>query len=166
MSDASLLSAPHLLFDALNDHDAGRAADVLASDYSGRDVTRAAGTDGQAAARREMRAGLDAFPGLSFALDDHHVDAPNVIVWWEMQAVHEGAFLNIPATHQSVVVTGVSTFTIRDGTITHGKHLWDLAGLLRSLKLLPDLPGAAPETDVSGASIFDAGSEGDPNGES
>lgn len=166
MSDDALLAAPRTLFDALGDHDADRAAQVLAPDYSGRDVTRAADTEGRAAARHEMGIGLDAFPDLSFARTDSLLDAPHVSVWWQMDAVHEGAFLNIPPTHQSVTVTGVSTFTVRDERITHGKHLWDLAGLLRSLKLLPDMPGSDSEAEKGDPSIFDNGAGKETNKES
>ena len=74
-----------------------------------------------------------------------HLQAPSaapaqVAVFWRMSAVHEGPFLQIPPTHQSVEIHGTGLFIVRDEQITRGVHLWDLAGLLRAVNLPPDLP--------------------------
>lgn len=65
---------------------------------------------------------------------------PHVAVFWRMEAMHEGPFLEIPPTHQAVDVSGTGLFIVRDEQIIRGVHLWDLAGLLRAVNLLPDLP--------------------------
>jgi hypothetical protein len=64
-----------------------------------------------------------------------------------MEAEHAGSFLQIPATNRSVTVRGISMLSVRDGKITRGIHLWDLAGLLRDVNLLPNLPGSSPDAD-------------------
>jgi predicted ester cyclase len=141
----------HALFDALNAHDTDRAARHLAPSYHGLDATRSATTEGRDAARAEIQTGLDAFAP-TFSIRQCVADPPHVAVFWRMAAVHEGSFLQIPPTHQSMSVSGTGLFTVRDEQITRGVHLWDLAGLLRAVNLLPDLPS----TDAGPtSSIFD-----------
>ena len=47
--------------------------------------------------------------------------------------------MRIPPTGREVAVRGVSILTIADGKVTHGETIWDTAGLLRALGLLPEL---------------------------
>jgi len=130
----------HTLFDALNAHEADRAARQLAASYHGIDATRSAVTVGRDDARAEIQTGLNAFDP-TFSIQQCVADPPYVSVFWHMEAVHEGPFLQIPPTDQPVSVSGTGLFTVRDGRVTRGVHLWDLAGLLRAVNLLPDLPG-------------------------
>lgn len=145
------------LFDALNAHAPDRAAGQLAPSYHGIDATRSAVTVGREEAHTEIETGLAAFSP-TFSVHNCLSDLPQVSLLWSMEAVHEGPFLQIPPTHQSVSVTGTGLFTIRNGEIARGIHLWDLAGLLRAVNLLPDLPseetrqGDTEPTD----SIFEA----------
>jgi len=141
-------SVLHTLFDALNAHEADRAAAQLSPSYRGLDTTRSATTTGREAARAEIQTGLDAFAP-TFSVQKCVSDPPRVAVFWCMEAVHEGPFLDIPPTHRSVEISGTGLFTVRDGKITRGVHLWDLAGLLRAMGLLPDLPGKEEGTDIS-----------------
>ena len=68
-----------------------------------------------------------------------------------MEGTHEALFLNVPTTHQPVSVSGTGLFTVEDEQITHAVHLWDLAGLMRSAGLLPDLlDGSASPSDSTG----------------
>ena len=134
MPTEARMSAVHRLFDALNAEDAPR----------GVDATRSVLTVGREEAEREIRAGLAAFPEPTFSIQQCLVDPPRVSVFWTLDAAHEGAFLDIPPTGQSVHVSGTGLFTVRDGQIVRAVHLWDLAGFLRSIKLLPDLPRCPP----------------------
>ena len=49
--------------------------------------------------------------------------------------------MRVPPTDRRIEVCGVTLLTVQDGKIVRGLYLWDMAGLLRSMKLLPDLPG-------------------------
>lgn len=140
-------SPVHLLFDALNAHEPDRAADQLDASYRGVDATRSAITVGPDDALAEIQAGLHAFPSPTFTIRQRLTDPSHETVLWQMEAVHEGSFLQIPATDQSVTVRGISMFALRDDHIARGIHLWDLAGLLRSVNLLPELPGPSLDAD-------------------
>jgi hypothetical protein len=47
--------------------------------------------------------------------------------------------MNIPPTGRSVEIRGVSMLTIKDNQVQRGLYIWDVAGLLRALGLLPEL---------------------------
>jgi hypothetical protein len=47
--------------------------------------------------------------------------------------------MNIPPTGRAIVLHGVSLLTVSSGKITRASYLWDVAGLLRCLGLLPEL---------------------------
>ena len=130
-------------FEALNDHDADRAAQHVDPAYHGVDATRSALTVSREEARDEIRAGLTAFPDAVFTVEQCVAEPPYVSVYWTMEATHEAMFLNVPATHQSVSVSGTGLFTVENDQIVHAVHLWSLAGLMRSAGLLPDLSGGS-----------------------
>lgn len=148
MPDPSPSAVVRSLFDALNAGEAARAAHHLAPNYRGFDATQSAVTMGRDEAHLEIQKGLDAFAP-AFSVQQCLTDPPHVFVFWHMDAVHEGSFLQIPPTHQPVAISGTGVFNVRDGEITRGLHLWDLAGLLRAVNLLPDLPDNRPEQSSS-----------------
>lgn len=131
------------LFEALNAHDADRAAQHIDPSFHGIDATRSALTVGRDEARAEICAGLSAFPDLVFSIERCVAQSPYAFVYWSMEATHEAPFLNLPTTHRPVFVSGTGLFTVQDEQIVHAVHLWDLAGLMRSVGLLPDLSGGS-----------------------
>ena len=56
-----------------------------------------------------------------------------------MRGTHHGTLMRIPPTGRQVAMRGVSILTIAEGKVTHGETIWDTAGLLRALGLLPEL---------------------------
>ena len=62
-----------------------------------------------------------------------------VVVVWTARGTHLGALMNIPASGRMVTVRGVSAFRLRDGQITQAEYIWDVAGMLRDIGLLPEL---------------------------
>lgn len=140
MANDAPTAAIHRLFDAINAQDIPRAVDQLHADYRGVDATRSVATTSRAEAEREIRAGLTAFPDLTLSVEQCVVESPRVSVFWGLDATHGGSFLDIPPTQQSISVSGTGLFTVRDERIVRAVHLWDLAGFLRAIRLLPNLP--------------------------
>lgn len=141
----------HALFEALNAHDADLAAQHIDPSYRGVDATRSALTVGRDDARAEIHAGLTAFPDAVFAIEECVAQSPYAFTFWTMEATHEGSFLNLPTTHRPVSVSGTGLFTVRDEQIVRAVHLWDLAGLMRSVGLLPGSLGRSAPDDRSSA---------------
>lgn len=127
------------LVEAWNSHDTGRVQDFYAPEYEGTDVGRAEPYRGPQGAARHMTSYLGAFPDLRFTQDETIVQDNSVALFWTAYGTHEGRLMNIPPTHRSIAVRGASLLTVEDEKVTRGLYIWDVAGLLRSIGLLPDL---------------------------
>jgi steroid delta-isomerase-like uncharacterized protein len=126
------------LMAAWNAHDVERVTLLHAVDFVGVDVSRARNLQGQDAFRASVQRFLAAFPDLYFR-SELLVEGNRVAIIWELHATHKGHFMNIPPSGHSFAVRGVSTLTIANEQIVHGMYIWDVAGFLRAVGLLPEL---------------------------
>ncbi len=136
-SEAGRLAAE--LIECWNSHDSKRAEALYAPDYEGVDVGQAEPHRGPQGASQRMANYLHAFPDLSFTQDKVIIEGDHVAMLWTLQGTHEGRLMNIPPTGRKVAVRGVSLLTVKEGKIIRGTYVWDVAGLLREIKLLPEL---------------------------
>jgi steroid delta-isomerase-like uncharacterized protein len=126
------------LMNAWNAHDAQAVALLHAVDFVGVDVSHSRSLHGRDAFQASVIRMLAAFPDLHFS-SDVLVDKQRAAVVWVLTATHQGRMFGIPPTGRSFAVRGVSTLTIEQGLITHGLYIWDVAGFLRAVGLLPEL---------------------------
>jgi steroid delta-isomerase-like uncharacterized protein len=127
------------LFAAWNAHDPERMVALYAPDYEEVDVAQAATQVGRDGVRRTMTGYLRAFPDLQLALDDLVVEDNRVAVAWTLRGTHRGALMNIPPSGRMVSVRGTSILTVEEGRFRRALRIWDVAGLLRAIGLLPEL---------------------------
>ena len=106
---------------------------------------RVSGSEG---ARETLFRYLRAFPDLTITVEEAVVQGPRVAIVWIATGTHQGTLMNIPPTGRRVAVRGASVLRVRNEKIVRALHLWDVAGLLRSLGLLPQLRG--PEEGKGG----------------
>lgn len=136
----------HALLDevlgAWNAHDADRLAGCYAQEYMGVDVADAAPQTGPAGIRQAALRYFAAFPDLSVRVDELVVEGDRVAVVWTARGTHRGVLMNIPASGRTVEVQGVSVLAVRNQQIVRAFTMWDVAGLLRALGLLPELAAA------------------------
>ena len=126
------------LMDALNAHDMERVKGFYADDFVGEDIAQAKPQRGPEERCRVLMSYIRAFPDLHFD-GDTIVQGDRAVYIWTMRGTHQGTLMRIPPTGRVVEVRGVSLLTFQDGKITHGINIWDMAGLLRGLGLLPEL---------------------------
>ncbi|MBI4674195.1 MAG: ester cyclase [Chloroflexi bacterium] len=126
-----------------NAHSTQEVAEIYAADYQGVDVTDHNLVHGQAGAAQQLERYVCAFPDLTFTLEQSIVQSDSAALYWKARGTHLGTMLHIPPTGHSIELHGMSLLAIQDGKIKQAYHLWDMAGLLRSLGLLPDLEPAA-----------------------
>lgn len=124
---------------AWNAHDVDRIVDFYAPDYEGMDVAEAGPQRGPEAVRRSMDRYLQGFPDLSFTAESTLVQGDRVALVWLARGTHQGKLMKIPATGRAIAVRGVSILTFRERRVWRAQHIWDLAGLLRAIGLLPEL---------------------------
>lgn len=135
----SMLAFVHQLTDAWNSHDVECLLTLYDPDYEGTDVAQAAPYRGLEGARESLNRYLQAFPDIHFTTEDVLVAGDSVSFVWKAEGTHRGILMNIPATSKKIAVRGVSILTICEGKIKRGLYIWDVAGMLRELGLLPDL---------------------------
>ena len=134
----------HDLLLAVNAHDVDYVAQLHADGYEGLDVSRALRYHSPDGARVAFEEWLQAFPDLRLSAREVCAQAGHTAFFWTAAGTHAGVFLSVPPTGRRVEVCGFSLLSVRAGKIERSLHLWDMAGLLRSMKLLPDLPGPLP----------------------
>ena len=127
------------LIAAWNTHDLDRATAFFAAEYEGSDVAQVEPQHGPAAIRRALAGYFQAIPDVTFTLGDLIVAGERAVALWTARGTHLGTLMNIPASGRHVTVRGVSTFTLQEGQITKADFIWDVAGLLRAIGLLPEL---------------------------
>ena len=126
------------LVQAWNAHDLEAIAACYAPDYVGLDVAQATPLRGSHGARAAAARYLRAFPDLQLS-GDWLIQDRRVALIWTLRGTHQGRLLRIPPSGRAITVRGVSVLTVRDDHITEGDSVWDVAGFLRAIGLLPEL---------------------------
>lgn len=134
-----MLAAIQRLFDAWNAHDPERVAACYAENYIGQDVGQAAPEIGPADVKARFARYLRAFPDLRFDLVDTVIEDNRAMLVWVAHGTHQGELMRIPASGRPVQIKGMSSLVFEHGLIVQGTYLWDVAGLLRAIGLLPEL---------------------------
>jgi steroid delta-isomerase-like uncharacterized protein len=127
------------LVNAWNAYDLERLCAFYTPEYEGVDVAQAEPQHGPAGIRQMAANYWQAFPDLCFTTERIVLDGDQLAIFWMAQGTHQGVFMRIPATGKAIEVRGVSLLTLESGKIKRAHYIWDVAGLLRSIGLLPDL---------------------------
>lgn len=125
--------------EACNSHDIERVLGFCSPDYIGSDVGQSTLLRGHEDLRTMLSTYWRAFPDLQLVVTNTVVQDPSVAIVWVAEGTHQGPIMNIPPTGRKVGVRGVSVIEVEDGLVVHGETIWDLAGMLRHLGLLPEL---------------------------
>jgi steroid delta-isomerase-like uncharacterized protein len=127
------------LTDAWNTNDVERVTAFYAPDYEGIDVGQALPQRGPDGVRQTLSGYMRAFPDLRFTVEETIVQENRVALIWTARGTHKGTLMNIPPTGRTVAVRGVSLLTLQDARVVRALYVWDVAGLLRFIGLLPEL---------------------------
>lgn len=124
---------------AWNSHDVEQVARFYTPEYEGIDVAQPAPHYGMDGLQRNFRAILTAFPDVHFEVEQVLIQGANAALVWLARGTHQGSFLEIPPTYRQVAVRGVTLLTVENAKVCRAQYIWDLAGLLRAIGLLPRL---------------------------
>ena len=125
--------------EACNSHDIERILYFCSPTYTGSDLGQAAFLHGREDLRAMLGNYLKAFPDLRVKVTGTVVEESRVAVVWVAEGTHQGPILNIPPTGHKVQVRGISIIDVENGLVVRGQYIWDLAGMLRHMGLLPEL---------------------------
>jgi len=138
VSETTTLFVTQLL-EAWNAHNVERVTAFYTPDYEGEDVGQAGLQQGLGGVRQTMARYWHAFPDLHLTQEATISQGDQVALFWTARGTHRGKIMNIPPTGRPIQVRGASLLTLQDGKIRRGMTIWDVAGLLRAIGLLPEL---------------------------
>jgi steroid delta-isomerase-like uncharacterized protein len=136
---ADLTTYANTINEAWNSHDIEKVLSFYSPEYIGDDVGQASLLRGHEGLRAMLEMYWEAFPDLQFAVTDTVVQVSRVAIAWVAEGTHQGPIMNIPPTWRRVEVRGVSIIDVEGGLVVRGQYIWDLAGMLRHMGLLPEL---------------------------
>jgi steroid delta-isomerase-like uncharacterized protein len=136
---ADLATYADIINQVWNSHDIESVLNFYSPDYVGSDVGQSAPQHGHQGLRDMLQMYWKAFPDLQFRLTDSIIEDSRVAIVWVAEGTHVGPIMNIPPTGRKVQVRGMSVINVENGLIVRGQYIWDLAGMLRHMGLLPEL---------------------------
>jgi len=108
-------------------------------DYVVEDITAGRIREGWEGMRQWTKSVFTAFPNLQYTLVDHVEKDGKLVLHWLAKGNHQGPLMRIPATGKNVFIHGMSILTFENDKIKSGQVMWDLAGVLRQIGLLPSI---------------------------
>jgi steroid delta-isomerase-like uncharacterized protein len=112
---------------------------MYSPDYELEDITAGRIRHGWEGLHQWIKSVFSAFPNLSYSLLDYVEKDDQLVLHWVAKGHHHGPLMKIPATGKAVEMNGMSILTLKDGKFIKGKVIWDMAGLLRQIGLLPQI---------------------------
>jgi steroid delta-isomerase-like uncharacterized protein len=108
-------------------------------DYVVEDITAGRVREGWDGMRQWTKSVFSAFPNLQYTLVDCVENDEKLVLHWLAKGNHQGPLMKIPATGKNVYIHGMSILTLENGKMKSGQVMWDLAGVLRQIGLLPGI---------------------------
>lgn len=137
MSIADLKAHTQQIFDLFNTHDPAAAAAKFAAHAELHDSAVAQPAIGREQIAAVYARHFAAIPDAYVRVDRMVAEGNTVAVEWTLSGTHRGRLMGIPPTGKAIRFSGVSIIRYRDGLAVADSRLWDLAGLLRQIGLLP-----------------------------
>jgi steroid delta-isomerase-like uncharacterized protein len=125
------------IIDAWNSRSDDIILPFYSHEYVVEDLTAGRVREGWEGMRQWTKSVFTAFPDLQYTLLTEVATDDKLVLHWLIKGNHQGPLMKIPATGKNVFIHGMSILTLANGKITHGQVLWDLAGVLRQIGLLP-----------------------------
>lgn len=97
------------------------------------------GTKNLAEFKQSARVLFSAFPDLVLTIDDMVAEGDKVTKRWTARCTHKGEYQGIPATGNSVNVTGISIYRVADGKLAECWHHVDALTIMQQLGVLPPM---------------------------
>lgn len=90
--------------------------------------------------KEEFSRNREAFPDLTFNVEDMVAEGDTVAVRWTATGTHEGQLMDLPPTGKEVTLKGMNFLRFEDGKIAEDWVIWDSMGLMQQLGMGPGGP--------------------------
>jgi steroid delta-isomerase-like uncharacterized protein len=116
--------------------------EVVAPDAVDHDPYNPHAQEGLEGAKRTIAMYREAFPDLSFEIEDQIAEGDKVVTRWTGTGTHEGALMGVEPTGTRSSTTGIAIDRIEDGKIVESWGNWDTLGLMQSIGAIPQAAAA------------------------
>jgi steroid delta-isomerase-like uncharacterized protein len=141
MSEQNKATARRVLEEVYGGNNLDAADEIYAPDFEDHDPTAPPemrqGPDG---IKQQARMYNSAFPDLQLTVDAQYAEGDVVVTRWTARGTHEGELMGVPATGNSVTVTGITIGRLADGRIAEEWSNWDGLGLMQQIGAVPAEP--------------------------
>jgi steroid delta-isomerase-like uncharacterized protein len=127
------------IIDAWNSREDEIITSFYAPEYVVEDITAGRVREGWEGLRQWTKSVFTAFPNLKYTLISDIEKDNALVLHWLAKGNHQGPLMRIPATGKNVFIHGMSILQLENGKIVRGQVMWDLAGVLRQIGLLPEI---------------------------
>ncbi len=115
---------------------------IFAHDYVGHDPGHPP-LRGPEGVKESISMYRNAFPDLTFVVEDLICEGDKVVARWKATGTHKGELMGIPSTGRRGETTGIDIIRFSGNKIVEDWSSWDTLGLLQMLGVFP-APGQAP----------------------
>lgn len=105
--------------------------EVVASNYVGH--VSGEETHGPEELKQSVGMYVEAFPDISFTVEDEIAEGDKVVMRWTMRGTHRGGLMGIAPTGKQITVTGISVHRIEGGKVVDQWDSPDRLGLMQQL---------------------------------
>jgi steroid delta-isomerase-like uncharacterized protein len=127
------------LVDCWNEREVNTLMQFYTADFEGTDIAQSQTYKGREGLQQMLGRYFSAFPDLHFEIEEVIIEGERTALSWTSRGTHLGKIMNIPPTGRTVNVRGMTLLKFVDGQVQQATFLWDVAGLLRGIGLLPEL---------------------------
>ncbi|HKF80330.1 MAG TPA: ester cyclase [Thermoleophilaceae bacterium] len=129
-------------FEVFETGELDRLDDMVAADAVDHDPYNPHGDEGLEGMKKTVTMYREAFPDLSFTIDDQIAEGDKVVTRWTGRGTHQGELMGAPATGRTSTVIGIGIDRFEDGMIVEAWGCWDALGMFQQLGLTGEPAGA------------------------
>jgi steroid delta-isomerase-like uncharacterized protein len=127
------------IIDAWNSRTDEEIISFYSPTYVVEDITAGRIREGWEGLKQWTQSVFTAFPNLKYTLITDIEQDDKLVLHWLAKGNHQGPLMKIPATGKNVFIHGMSVLHLENGKVIRGQVMWDLAGVLRQIGLLPEI---------------------------
>lgn len=127
------------IIDAWNSRTDEEIVSFYSPAYVVEDITAGRIREGWEGLKQWTQSVFTAFPNLKYTLITDIEQDNKLVLHWLAKGNHQGPLMKIPATGKNVFIHGMSVLHLENGKVIRGQVMWDLAGVLRQIGLLPEI---------------------------
>lgn len=116
--------------------------EVVASDMVDHDPYNPHANEGLEGAKKTIAMYREAFPDVSFEIEDQVAEGDKVVTRWAGTGTHEGTLMGVEPTGKRSTTTGITIDRIEGGKIVESWSSWDTLGMMQNIGAIPEPQGA------------------------